>query len=55
MNKYYVPQFQFHKGTIRTIRFGNLHQPHSTFQFHKGTIRTKQLLNALGYGEISIP
>ena len=37
-------KFQFHKGTIRTLRgFGILAFPHE-FQFHKGTIRTWHLL-----------
>ena len=32
--------FQFHKGTIRTIRCYHQHEKYSKFQFHKGTIRT---------------
>ena len=34
------PQFQFHKGTIRTQWANMLVNSIMTFQFHKGTIRT---------------
>ena len=33
-------EFQFHKGTIRTILFDNFFVKTFGFQFHKGTIRT---------------
>ena len=35
-----TPQFQFHKGTIRTDIISQLRKPSQPFQFHKGTIRT---------------
>ena len=35
--------FQFHKGTIRTLRESHEKQKSVLFQFHKGTIRTCQL------------
>ena len=33
-------QFQFHKGTIRTLDTNNGRENITVFQFHKGTIRT---------------
>ena len=33
-------RFQFHKGTIRTLKLDILLQKLFLFQFHKGTIRT---------------
>ena len=37
-------EFQFHKGTIRTIIPTEFFEIRSIFQFHKGTIRTRYLL-----------
>ena len=34
-----LPKFQFHKGTIRTKKTGEIIKT-TQFQFHKGTIRT---------------
>ena len=36
-----LPEFQFHKGTIRTLSCYHLDRITSRFQFHKGTIRTR--------------
>ena len=33
--------FQFHKGTIKTMKYANYPKDIFTFQFHKGTIKTK--------------
>ena len=39
---WFLFQFQFHKGTIRTWNL-DLNQNTPSFQFHKGTIRTGNL------------
>ena len=36
-----MSEFQFHKGTIRTLKLVNFCNFFIKFQFHKGTIRTK--------------
>ena len=43
-------QFQFHKGTIRTLKFINRSSVGSEFQFHKGTIRTGAAVGGLAGG-----
>ena len=50
------PEFQFHKGAIRTrIQAGQRAGVHQ-FQFHKGAIRTmKQIIKYKNREEISIP
>ena len=35
-----LPEFQFHKGTIRTQNIIKMGYDNQLFQFHKGTIRT---------------
>ena len=34
-------QFQFHKGTIKTVQMLCSFRPRQPFQFHKGTIKTR--------------
>ena len=40
-----TPQFQFHKGTIRTSGSQASYYSQMAFQFHKGTIRTMRFSN----------
>ena len=40
MAERYVAEFQFHKGTIRTLEKADEDPTPTKFQFHKGTIRT---------------
>ena len=48
-------KFQFHKGTIRTLR-ASRHASHlPQFQFHKGTIRTYKTTQPTTLTIISIP
>ena len=49
------PQFQFHKGTIKTIPQPSLQLSDTRFQFHKGTIKTLQRQRAIHRYLISIP
>ena len=39
--------FQFHKGTIKTVRHGGVYVTIIIFQFHKGTIKTQKSSNCL--------
>ena len=39
--------FQFHKGTIKTIKKSNTTFTSNIFQFHKGTIKTDKPLHCL--------
>ena len=43
MQDYMDQQFQFHKGTIRTLKIVIKVLIYALFQFHKGTIRTPYL------------
>ena len=43
-----VEPFQFHKGTIRTVKPNRLCLLIWLFQFHKGTIRTPVLIRCTG-------
>ena len=55
MHKYYVPQFQFHKGTIKTILPPLRSNVVLIFQFHKGTIKTLTTIEKQCGIDISIP
>ena len=48
-------QFQFHKGTIRTVVSVDTTIIHHEFQFHKGTIRTFDGGFFDAFSDISIP
>ena len=50
-----APQFQFHKGTIRTEVTDIRCLTDNKFQFHKGTIRTFLSVVKLSLTTISIP
>ena len=39
-NRIFRTQFQFHKGTIKTLRLVSCYLFFTRFQFHKGTIKT---------------
>ena len=50
--------FQFHKGTIRTLRKVGAILANTRFQFHKGTIRTvlkgEQEMDAFNFNSIKV-
>ena len=47
--------FQFHKGTIKTVRNVGIPDILRRFQFHKGTIKTDNNAERRGDINISIP
>ena len=47
--------FQFHKGTIKTVKDASEKQKLHEFQFHKGTIKTSTNICIINRYKISIP
>ncbi len=51
----WVPTFQFHKGTIKTLLLKTIEAKDKEFQFHKGTIKTNYQASYCLLYLISIP